>query len=283
MLGRIPASRLYAPGLAILNAYPLPNASGAGYNYESQVAVQIDRREEIFRADWQASSAWRVYGRYFHNSNNAGTGVGPYGSFVLGANLPLTNDLGHPSGLQPVAVGDRRAQPDAVLRSDVRHRPQLDLHPRRRRHVDPVEPGRDARCRCSIRPPWSGRLSAAVPARRPLRHVAEHRLEQRALRQLQHDLRLPRQPDEGVGTAHVEGRRLRPEEPEGPERLRRQQRRHQLQRRHRQPVRHRLRRRQRRHRRVQHLQPGVGLPDRRVPLLEHRVVRCRTTGRSTTA
>ena len=91
MLGRIPASRQYAPGMAILNAYPLPNASGAGYNYESQVAVQIDRREEIFRADWQASSAWRVYGRYFHNSNNAGTGVGPYGSFVLGANLPLTN------------------------------------------------------------------------------------------------------------------------------------------------------------------------------------------------
>ena len=39
MLGRIPASRLYAPGIAILNAYPLPNASGAGYNYESQVAV----------------------------------------------------------------------------------------------------------------------------------------------------------------------------------------------------------------------------------------------------
>ena len=104
MLGRIPASRLYAPGLAILNAYPMPNASGAGYNYESQVAVQIDRREEIFRADWQASSAWRVYGRYFHNTNNAGAGIGPYGSFVLGANLPLTNDLGHPPGLQPVAV-----------------------------------------------------------------------------------------------------------------------------------------------------------------------------------
>jgi carboxypeptidase family protein/TonB-dependent receptor-like protein len=91
VLGRIPQSRLYQPGLAILNAYPMPNANGAGYNYESQVAVQIDRREEIFRADWQASSAWRLYGRYFHNSNNAGTGVGPYGSFVLGANLPLTN------------------------------------------------------------------------------------------------------------------------------------------------------------------------------------------------
>jgi hypothetical protein len=89
VLGRIPTSRLYAPGLAILNAFPLPNAEGGtGFNYESQVAVQIDRREEILRADWQASSDWRVYGRYFHNSNNAGAGIGPYGSFNLTGNLP---------------------------------------------------------------------------------------------------------------------------------------------------------------------------------------------------
>ena len=87
VLGRIPANRLYAPGLAILNAYPLPNVpNAAGYNYESQVAVQIDRREEIFRADWQASSAW-LYGRYFHNSNNAGAGVGPTARSTA-ANLP---------------------------------------------------------------------------------------------------------------------------------------------------------------------------------------------------
>jgi hypothetical protein len=89
VLGRIPASRLYGPGLAILRAYPEPTVlNAAGYNYESQVAVKIDRREEIFRADWQASSAWRLYGRYFHNSNNAGAGIGPYGSFNLTGNLP---------------------------------------------------------------------------------------------------------------------------------------------------------------------------------------------------
>jgi hypothetical protein len=89
VLGRIPANRLYAPGLAILRAFPEPNVpNAAGYNYESQLAVAIDRREEIFRADWQASSAWRLYGRYFHNSNNAGAGIGPYGSFNLTGNLP---------------------------------------------------------------------------------------------------------------------------------------------------------------------------------------------------
>jgi hypothetical protein len=78
-----------APAWRILRAYPEPNVpNAAGYNYESQVAVKIDRREEIFRADWQASSAWRLYGRYFHNSNNAGAGIGPYGSFNLTGNLP---------------------------------------------------------------------------------------------------------------------------------------------------------------------------------------------------
>ena len=90
VLGRIPQSRLYGPGLAILNIYPTPNASGAGYNFTSQVAQERDRREDILRVDWQASRDWRVYGRWFQNTNNAGEGLGPYGSFVLGADLPLT-------------------------------------------------------------------------------------------------------------------------------------------------------------------------------------------------
>jgi len=90
VLGRIPPSRLYAPGLAIMKMYPLPNDSGSGFNYSSQVAADQDRREDILRIDWQASDKWRVFGRYFHNTNNAGPGITPYGSFVLGANLPLT-------------------------------------------------------------------------------------------------------------------------------------------------------------------------------------------------
>jgi Carboxypeptidase regulatory-like domain len=90
VLGRIPQNRLYAPGLAILGIYPAPNDSGAGYNFSSQVAQERDRREDIVRIDWQATNKWRMYGRYFNNTNNAGEGLGPYGSFVLGADLPLT-------------------------------------------------------------------------------------------------------------------------------------------------------------------------------------------------
>ena len=116
---------------------------------------------------------------------------------------------------------DRRDQPDALLRSDVRDGPQLDLHPRQRDGTwTRSNLGRVARCRCSTRPPWQQRLcrrsssSAAASARQP--NFGSNNV---ALRQLQHDLRLPRQPDEGLGTAHVEVRHLHPEEPEGPERL----------------------------------------------------------------
>jgi hypothetical protein len=90
VLGRIPQNRLYSPGLAILNAYPMPNTSGNGFNYTSQVAADRNRREDILRLDWQANDSWRVFGRYFHNTNNAGNGLDPYGSFVLGANINVT-------------------------------------------------------------------------------------------------------------------------------------------------------------------------------------------------
>ena len=179
--------------------------------------MQINRREEIFRADWQANNAWRVYGRYFYNTNNAGAGVGPYGSFVLNSNLPLTNV----SDIRPVynvSVAHRRHQPDAVLRGTfgTGHN-SIFIH-----DADGTwtRSGLGVTGSAAALPErGEGRLPAAVPARRTLRHLAEHRLEQRAVHQLQHDLRLPRQPDQGLGPAHVEGRALRAEEPEGPERF----------------------------------------------------------------
>ena len=89
VLGRIPANRLYAPGLAILNAYPLPNVPNAR---RLQLRVADGGADRSARRDLPrrlaGDSAWRLYGRYFHNSNNAGAGVGPYGSFNLTANLP---------------------------------------------------------------------------------------------------------------------------------------------------------------------------------------------------
>ena len=65
VLGRIPQSRLYAPGLAALNIFPTANFSGgSGLNFTSQVPDQAPRREELLRMDFQPTDRWRITGRY---------------------------------------------------------------------------------------------------------------------------------------------------------------------------------------------------------------------------
>src|SRR5919198_4408182 len=65
VLGRIPQSRLYAPGLAVLNIFPDANFSGgSGLNYTSQVPDQAPRREDLLRMDFQPTDKWRITGRY---------------------------------------------------------------------------------------------------------------------------------------------------------------------------------------------------------------------------
>ena len=68
VLGRIPASRLYGPGLNSLGIFPDPNFSGgSGLNFTSQVPDQSPRREDLLRMDFQPADQWRVTGRYMHN------------------------------------------------------------------------------------------------------------------------------------------------------------------------------------------------------------------------
>jgi hypothetical protein len=69
--GIIPANRLYAPGLALLNRYPLPNitqAPSTNYNYEQAVAdlPVVDNlvRQPAVRVDYQFSPSLRVTGKY---------------------------------------------------------------------------------------------------------------------------------------------------------------------------------------------------------------------------
>jgi Carboxypeptidase regulatory-like domain/TonB-dependent Receptor Plug Domain len=65
VVGRIPANRLYAPGLAILDIFPTSNFSGgSGLNYTSQNPNSAPRREDLLRMDFQATDSWRVTGRY---------------------------------------------------------------------------------------------------------------------------------------------------------------------------------------------------------------------------
>ena len=111
VLGRIPASRLYAPGMAILNIYPDPNFSGgAGLNFTSQNPNSAPRREDLLRMDFQATDKWRITGRYMKTKEEilqaygttwAGNGsdqlptptlfLHPGSNYMLGATAVLNN------------------------------------------------------------------------------------------------------------------------------------------------------------------------------------------------
>jgi len=68
VVGRIPANRLYAQGIALLNRYPLPNivqAVNTTFNYEVQPPlVENLLRQPAVRADYQLSSKLRFTGKY---------------------------------------------------------------------------------------------------------------------------------------------------------------------------------------------------------------------------
>lgn len=86
---KIPTNLLYAPGQAILNIYPLPNAQSAlnkGFNYNSQISDQEPRLEDLIRLDYNLNSKWRFFGSYTINHQDDNS---YYGSFVLGANFPI--------------------------------------------------------------------------------------------------------------------------------------------------------------------------------------------------
>src|SRR5512143_652914 len=71
VLGKIPQSRLYAPGLAALHLFPLPNyTSGGGVNYTSQASDSNSPRQDLIRLDFQPSDTWRVTGRYMDTAND---------------------------------------------------------------------------------------------------------------------------------------------------------------------------------------------------------------------
>ena len=85
----IPQSLLSGAGVNVLKMYPLPNdvsAANKGFNYQSQISDQEPRLEELARIDYNATSRWRFFGTYVLNHQDD---VSSYGSFVLGANIPI--------------------------------------------------------------------------------------------------------------------------------------------------------------------------------------------------
>jgi hypothetical protein len=83
VLGRIPASRLYQPGLAGLGIFPAENTAGSnGNNYTSQAPTDAPRGQQLLRLDFQPSDQWRITGRYLRSTNEQDQ---PYGTTWAGA------------------------------------------------------------------------------------------------------------------------------------------------------------------------------------------------------
>lgn len=97
VLGKIPRSRLYAPGIAALNIYPAANFSGgSGINYTSQVPNSAPRQEDLLKLDFQATDSWRFTGRYMKTKEDI---LQAYGTTWAGNGsdrLPIPTLFKHP-------------------------------------------------------------------------------------------------------------------------------------------------------------------------------------------
>ena len=64
----IPQNRLYAPGIAVLNQYPMPTVTqppGTNYNYQQQpVSYNQLTQQPAVRLDYQFTPSIRISGKY---------------------------------------------------------------------------------------------------------------------------------------------------------------------------------------------------------------------------
>jgi hypothetical protein len=89
VLGKIPAARLDAIGMQILNAYPTPNIpGGTSYNYQSDDSYPYPRREDLVRLDYTLSERNRIFVRYLHNKDIA---FNYYGLYSTVPTTPIVN------------------------------------------------------------------------------------------------------------------------------------------------------------------------------------------------
>lgn len=98
----VPQSRIYAAGQALLNLYPLPNVQQvSNFNYTSQFPGEAPRRETLLRIDHNLTDRIRVFGHFVDDQQPT---VAPYGSFVLGIAIPITQ-ISNPIPGRSVAAG----------------------------------------------------------------------------------------------------------------------------------------------------------------------------------
>ncbi len=92
VIGKIPASRLNAPGVALLKLFPQPNVSGQkGYNYQWTPVAANPRHEQLIRGDYNLNSRWRIISSYTRLAQDVERGdyVGKTWTYSLNPNFPL--------------------------------------------------------------------------------------------------------------------------------------------------------------------------------------------------
>jgi hypothetical protein len=98
----IPQNLIYAPGQALLNLYPLPNVTQtSNFNYTSQLPGSSPRQETLLRLDYNATDKLRFFGHWVDDRQPT---VAPYGSFVLGIQVPITS-ISNPIPGRSIAAG----------------------------------------------------------------------------------------------------------------------------------------------------------------------------------
>lgn len=105
-LGVIPSSEQYAPGLAALSIYPMPNVKASqvcpgcayasmgldacqGFNYESQLSDSNNRHEQLLRVDANLSPRWHLSGSWTNLRKDAYDGYYCPAGHQTCTNFPL--------------------------------------------------------------------------------------------------------------------------------------------------------------------------------------------------
>ncbi len=102
ILGKIPANRLYGPGIALLKLFPLPmpNITASGFNLIFQPSGTVPRHEQVLRLDYNVNSKWKLYGSFIHLAEDVVSINSSAAGFSLSPNFPITNaDFFHPGYL----------------------------------------------------------------------------------------------------------------------------------------------------------------------------------------
>jgi hypothetical protein len=87
----IPANRLFAPGVALLKLYPLPNVSGQiNYNYQSQISDTEPRHEQHLKLDYNATPRWRFSGSLTNLPSDSLTSYYCPSGYSLCPSFPIT-------------------------------------------------------------------------------------------------------------------------------------------------------------------------------------------------